>query len=106
MEVFKKPKQPDGGKVSIFACVPGSKIRAVRNAVVKRMKHSLKEKGLLPIHPLTIVDRDPGGGKDAKYKVIDGMHRLCACLELTREGKEEFDHVSYHPFLPCVVHVF
>ena len=106
MKVFEKPEQPDGGCVSIFHCVPGSKIRAVRGAVVKRMKISLVEKGLLPIHPLTIVDRDPGEGKSAKYKIIDGMHRLCACIELTKEGKKDFDQVRHHLFLPCVVHAF
>ena len=95
MAYFEKKDQPESGKVDVTRCKPGSMIRDIRMDEVHQLAEAFKSQGLLK-KPIIVVDFGDDGG----YRlVVDGMHRVMACLLLhnagyVSESGENFQYVS------------
>jgi len=95
MSYFEKPVQPESGKVDVTLCKPGSMIRDIRMDEVHQLAEAFKSQGLLK-KPIIVVDF----GDDRQIRlVVDGMHRVMACLLLynagyVSESGETFQYVS------------
>ena len=79
LELFKADPQPDNG-IPVVDCVPGSNIRAVRQHDVAGLMRSIKKDGWNHTSKITVLERNGQG----KYKVVDGMHRITALMNLLK----------------------
>lgn len=98
LDRYQAKKQP--GKVDVWACIPGAKIRAVRKSGLDKIRKSAATIGWVD-NPIIVSKKKMtvDGKTKVRYLVIDGMHRVTVCRELARKGNETRNKV-----IPPVMH--
>ena len=77
-------------QIELDKCVPGARIRAIRQQGVDALKKAIVENGWAGS---TICATEVGSGTSKTYAIIDGMHRITALQQLSQERAERFKSI-------------